>query len=42
MPTPGAIANAISRAIGTQVRQLPMTPERVWAVIAAAGRDDAA
>lgn len=28
--TPGAIANAIARAIGTRVRRLPMTPERVW------------
>jgi CO/xanthine dehydrogenase Mo-binding subunit len=29
--TPGAIANAIAKVIGTQVRELPMTPERVWA-----------
>ena len=28
--TPGAIANAIAKVIGTPVRQLPMTPERVW------------
>ena len=31
VPTAGAIANAISKVLGTQVRQLPMTPERVWA-----------
>jgi CO/xanthine dehydrogenase Mo-binding subunit len=31
VPTAAAIANAISRVIGTQVRRLPMTPERVWA-----------
>jgi len=31
VPTAGAIANAISRVLGAQVRQLPMTPERVWA-----------
>jgi CO/xanthine dehydrogenase Mo-binding subunit len=31
VPTPGAIANAIARAIGGRVRELPMTPERVWA-----------
>jgi CO/xanthine dehydrogenase Mo-binding subunit len=31
VPTPGAIANAIARVIGARVRQLPMTPERVWA-----------
>jgi CO/xanthine dehydrogenase Mo-binding subunit len=29
--TAGAIANAITKVIGTPVRQLPMTPERVWA-----------
>jgi CO/xanthine dehydrogenase Mo-binding subunit len=28
--TAGAIANAIAKVIGTPVRQLPMTPERVW------------
>jgi xanthine dehydrogenase molybdenum-binding subunit len=27
----GAIANAITKVIRTPVRQLPMTPERVWA-----------
>jgi CO/xanthine dehydrogenase Mo-binding subunit len=37
VPTPGAIANAISRVLGARVRQLPMTPERVWAA-AAEGR----
>ncbi len=31
VPTAGAIANAITKVLGTQVRQLPMTPERVWA-----------
>ena len=31
VPTPGAIANAIARVIGGRVRELPMTPERVWA-----------
>jgi CO/xanthine dehydrogenase Mo-binding subunit len=30
VPTPGAIANAIARVIGTRVRELPMTAERVW------------
>jgi CO/xanthine dehydrogenase Mo-binding subunit len=30
VPTAGAIANAIARAIGARVRLLPMTPERVW------------
>jgi CO/xanthine dehydrogenase Mo-binding subunit len=37
VPTPGAIANAVSRIIGARVRQLPMTPERIWA--AASGQD---
>jgi CO/xanthine dehydrogenase Mo-binding subunit len=31
VPTPGAIANAVARVLGARVRQLPMTPERVWA-----------
>jgi CO/xanthine dehydrogenase Mo-binding subunit len=31
VPTAGAIANAIAKVIGARVRQLPMTPERVWA-----------
>jgi xanthine dehydrogenase molybdenum-binding subunit len=32
VPTAGAVANAISQVIGGPVRQLPMTPERVWTV----------
>jgi len=31
VPTAAAIANAISKVLGSQVRRLPMTPERVWA-----------
>ena len=31
VPTAGAVANAIAKVIGARVRQLPMTPERVWA-----------
>ena len=31
VPTPGAIANAIARVLGARVKELPMTPERVWA-----------
>jgi CO/xanthine dehydrogenase Mo-binding subunit len=31
--TPGAIANAITKVVGTPVRQLPMTPERVWSMM---------
>jgi CO/xanthine dehydrogenase Mo-binding subunit len=29
--TAGAIANAVAKVIGLRVRELPMTPERVWA-----------
>ena len=29
--TAGAVANAIAKVIGSPVRRLPMTPERVWA-----------
>ena len=39
VPTPGAIANAIARAIGTRVDELPMTPERVFSAIASANKD---
>jgi CO/xanthine dehydrogenase Mo-binding subunit len=31
VPTAAAIANAIATVLGTHVRRLPMTPERVWA-----------
>ncbi len=31
VPTAGAVANAIAKAIGARVHELPMTPERVWA-----------
>jgi CO/xanthine dehydrogenase Mo-binding subunit len=34
VPTPGAIANAIARASGTRIHELPMTPERVWGALA--------
>ena len=34
VPTPGAIANAIAQVVGARVRELPMTPERVWAAAA--------
>ncbi|MFI5254060.1 MAG: hypothetical protein ACHQ15_01185, partial [Candidatus Limnocylindrales bacterium] len=33
VPTPGAIANAIARATGVRVRQLPASPDRVWTAI---------
>jgi CO/xanthine dehydrogenase Mo-binding subunit len=37
VPTAAAIANAITKVIGTQVRRMPMTPERVWAAAREAG-----
>jgi CO/xanthine dehydrogenase Mo-binding subunit len=33
VPTAGAVANAIAAATGARVRQLPMTPPRVWAAL---------
>lgn len=33
VPTPAAVGNAITAATGVQVKQLPMTPERVWSAI---------
>ncbi|MFQ5427250.1 MAG: molybdopterin cofactor-binding domain-containing protein, partial [Gaiellales bacterium] len=35
--TPAAIANAIAAAIGSELDQLPMIPERVWAASRGAG-----
>ena len=35
--TAGAIANAITGVIGSPVRQLPMTPQRVWATLSNGG-----
>ncbi len=36
VPTAAAIANAVSNAIGARVRDLPITPDRVLALLAAA------
>lgn len=33
VPTPGAVGNAIAKALGRRVYRLPMTPERVWEVL---------
>jgi len=33
VPTAAAVANAIAQLVGTPVRQLPMTAERVWEAI---------
>src|SRR5204862_255094 len=35
IPTAPAVANAIARAIGVRMTDLPMTPERVWRAIRA-------
>ena len=35
---PAAIANAIQRATGVRMQELPMSPPRLWAAMAAAGR----
>jgi CO/xanthine dehydrogenase Mo-binding subunit len=34
LPTAPAVANAIARAVGVRITELPMTPERVWRAIA--------
>ncbi len=36
VPTPGAIATAVANAIGTPVRSMPLTPDKVLAAVAAA------
>ncbi len=38
VPTPAAIANAFFDATGVRIRQAPMTPGRVRAVLKAAGK----
>jgi CO/xanthine dehydrogenase Mo-binding subunit len=38
IPTPGAVANAIARASGARVRELPATPGRVWSAMRGNGR----
>jgi CO/xanthine dehydrogenase Mo-binding subunit len=37
LPTAPAIANALARATGVRITDLPLTPERVWRAIAAKG-----
>jgi CO/xanthine dehydrogenase Mo-binding subunit len=32
VPTAGAVANGVTQVLGRSVHELPMTPERVWAV----------
>jgi CO/xanthine dehydrogenase Mo-binding subunit len=38
LPTAPAVANAIARAVGVRLTDLPMTPERVWQAIQARRR----
>jgi CO/xanthine dehydrogenase Mo-binding subunit len=33
IPTPAAVANAIRRAAGVRLREMPMTPERIWRAV---------
>ena len=40
IPGPAAIANAVAAAVGVRLRELPMTPARVWKALG--GRKDAA
>ncbi len=39
LPAAPAVANALARALGVRVRELPLTPERVWRALRAAGLD---
>jgi aldehyde oxidoreductase len=41
LPTAPAIVNAISRAIGHRIRQIPATPERILKAIMASQTDGA-
>lgn len=41
LPTAPAIANAVARATGVRLTDLPLTPERVWRALDARGRQSA-
>jgi CO/xanthine dehydrogenase Mo-binding subunit len=38
IPVAPAVANAVARATGVRIRELPLTPERVWTALRAARR----
>jgi CO/xanthine dehydrogenase Mo-binding subunit len=38
LPVAPAIANAVARATGVRIRDLPLTPERVWTALREARR----
>jgi CO/xanthine dehydrogenase Mo-binding subunit len=40
IPGPAAVANAIAAATGVRLRELPMTPPRVWAALQSDGRTE--
>lgn len=40
IPVGAAIANAVTRALGVRVRELPLSPERVWLASRNSGRGD--
>ena len=38
LPVAPAIANALARSHGVRLRELPLTPERVWRALREAGK----
>jgi CO/xanthine dehydrogenase Mo-binding subunit len=41
LPVAPAVANAVARATGVRIRELPLTPERVWAALRASESEPA-
>ena len=41
LPVASAIANAVSRAVGVRIQDLPLTPPKIWRALQAKAQSDA-